>query len=88
MKITEIIKKFFYIFLDISGSLLGIFLIVFGWWSKGGKPAPAFISWIIVGVGISALFIHLSHYIIAKKRGSEYFYTTRKNQNNAKIEII
>lgn len=78
MKIEEIIKKFFYTFLDISGSLLGIFLIILGWWSKSGKPAPGYISWIVILLGIAALLIHATHYLIARKHSSEYFYTTRK----------
>jgi len=77
MRIGRIIKNFFYTFLDISGSLLGISLVIFGWWSIDGKPTPVFISWIIIGVGVLALFIHASHYVIAKKHGSDYFHTTQ-----------
>lgn len=74
----NLIKKFFYLFLDTSGSLLGIFLISLGVWMLGGKPAPAPISWIVVGLGICSLVIHLSHFLVAKKYGSDYFHTTRK----------
>ena len=80
MTITEIVKHFFYLFLDVSGSLLGIFLIILGWWLKNGRPAPDITSWVVLGLGIAALLIHASHYIIATKHGSEYFHTTRKDK--------
>ena len=80
MKLTDIVKKFFYLFLDVSGSLLGMFLIILGWWLKNGRPVPDIISWVVLGLGIVALLIHASHYVIARKHGSEYFYTTRKDK--------
>lgn len=78
--IKEFVKKFFYLFLDISGSLLGVFLIILGVSMRGGRPAPGYIWWILVALGIAALAIHLSHYLVSRKRGSEYFYTTRKEK--------
>ena len=78
--IVEVVKKFFYLFLDISGSLLGVFLMIIGWLMQRGLPLPGFTGWIVFGLGIAALLIHGSHYIVARKRGSEYFYTTRKKE--------
>ncbi len=79
MNLTAIIKKFFYLFLDITGSLLGVFLITMGWWSTSGRPTPPFASWALILLGIAALIIHAGHYIVSLKHGSDYFYTTRKN---------
>jgi len=75
---VNLIKKFFYLFLDTSGSFLGVFLIILGIWMKEGKPAPAFTSWVVITLGICALAIHLSHYLVARKHGSDYFRTTRE----------
>ena len=80
MDISNLIKRFFYLFLDISGSLLGIFLIFLGWWMGSGKPTPSYAHWIVIGLGIAALLIHGSHYVIARRHGSEYFRTTRKDK--------
>ena len=77
--LIELIKKFFYLALDISGSLLGIFLMILGWWMKGGRPLPDMTNWIVFGLGVAALLIHGSHYLIARKHGSEYFRTTRRH---------
>lgn len=76
--VIERIKKFFYLALDISGSLLGIFLMIVGWSMKNGRPLPDMTNWMVFGLGVAALLIHGSHYLIARKHGSEYFHTTRK----------
>ncbi|OGN27634.1 MAG: hypothetical protein A2941_01430 [Candidatus Yanofskybacteria bacterium RIFCSPLOWO2_01_FULL_49_17] len=77
MKITEFIRRIFYTFLDISGSLLGIFLIWLGFWMRN-YSLPTLISWVVLVLGVCALAIHATHYIIARKRGSSYFHTTRR----------
>ena len=76
--VIALIKKSFYLALDISGSLLGIFLMIVGWSMKNGRPLSDMTNWMVFGLGVAALLIHGSHYLIARKHGSEYFHTTRK----------
>jgi len=78
-KLFKFVGKIFYTFLDISGILLGIFLMVAGLWVKGGKPMADWMGWIAFALGVSAFLIHVIHFIVSKKKGSEYFYTTRQN---------
>jgi len=77
-KLTKFVEKVFYTFLDISGILLGIFLMVIGSWIKYGRGLAVWTGWVVFALGVSAFLIHLSHFIISKKKGSEYFYTTRR----------
>jgi len=79
--IIRLIKRFFYLFLDVSGSLLGVFLIVFGWQIASGASLSNSWRLIIVILGIGSLIVHGSHYIAARRYGSEYFYTTRRNKS-------
>lgn len=70
-------KKFFYVFLDISGILLGVFLTLLGGWITAGRPVP--VAAIVLLLGIAAFFIHAGHYfnwpIARKVFGSDYFLT-------------
>lgn len=76
-KFYKFVAKIFYTFLDISGILLGIFMIVLGLWIKGGKELALWLGWLVFGLGVGAFLLHASHFIISKKKGSNYFYTTR-----------
>jgi len=61
--IYRIFKISFFIFLDISGILLGIFLIVLGsallldW-----QLAKEGFGWLVLVIGIGAFLLHLGHY--------------------------
>jgi hypothetical protein len=82
-RIAEIVQAFFYTFLDISGILLGIFLIVLGGWVGLGHPVSKAIGWIVMVLGLCAFFIHTGHYfqlkIVKWIFGSEsYFHKDEK----------
>ena len=76
--IYKVFKVSFFIFLDISGILLGIFLIVLGlamlldW-----QLAKEGLGWLILVIGIGAFLLHLGHYFDLKYMrwlfGSKYF---------------
>ena len=72
-------KKFFYVFLDISGILLGVFLTLLGSWITAGRPVPIAIGVTVLLLGIAAFFIHAGHYfnwpIARRVFGSDYFLT-------------
>lgn len=72
-------KRWFYIFLDVSGILLGIFLTGLGAWVTTGRPLPVALGVIVLLTGLAALFIHAGHYfkwrIALKVFGSDYFLT-------------
>jgi hypothetical protein len=51
-------KKFFYVFLDISGILLGVFLTLLGAWITAGRPVPVVVGVTVLLLGIAAFFIH------------------------------
>lgn len=78
------VARVFYTFLDVSGILLGVFLVILGLWSGGGKPMPEWLRWIVFALGVCAFLIHITHFIVSKKRGSDYFYTTRKQSGAAR----
>lgn len=75
------IQKFFYVFLDISGILLGVFLTVLGSWILTGRPVSLEIAGIVLLLGVAAFLIHAGHYfkwkIATKLFGSDYFLTRR-----------
>ena len=72
------LKISFFIFLDISGILLGIFLIILGlallfdW-----QLAREGLGWLVLLIGIGAFFLHLGHYFDLKYMrwlfGKNYF---------------
>ena len=84
LKVAPIVRKFFYIFLDVSGVLLGIFLIWLGIQMIKGVSFPKELGIIVLVLGICAFLIHVGHYYNLKLRqwilGSEnYFLTRRRN---------
>ena len=84
IKIAPIVKRFFYVFLDVSGVLLGIFLIWLGMQMIRGTNLPKELGIIVLVLGICAFLIHVGHYYNLKLRqwifGSEdYFVTRRRN---------
>jgi len=75
---VDFFKKFFYLLLDLSGIGLGIFLMIIGWYMAGDRELPSVFDWIIFALGVAAFFIHASHYLVSRRQGSDYFYTTRE----------
>jgi hypothetical protein len=73
----RILKVSFFVFLDVSGILLGIFLaglgaaILLGW-----QPA-GWMGWVFLVIGTCAFLLHLGHYFDLKYMrwlfGSRYF---------------
>ena len=66
LKAARIIQRWFFTFLDISGILLGIFLIALGWWSISGRSISRIGGYLIMVIGIAAFFIHVGHYFQLK----------------------
>ena len=75
--IYRIFKVSFFVFLDISGILLGVFLtglgmaVIFGW------QVAVWMGWVLLVIGVGAFFLHLRHYFNLKYMcwlfGSQYF---------------
>lgn len=61
-KAATLIKRWFYIFLDISGILLGCFLIGLGWWFVSGRDISRGVGYLVLTIGIAAFMIHFGHY--------------------------
>lgn len=76
-KLVKVLRVSFFVFLDISGILLGVFLTGLGLFSALGWSAPTWLSWLIMVIGIGAFFLHLGHYFNLKYMrwlfGSGYF---------------
>lgn len=60
--IARVIGKFFYLFLDVSGILLGVFLLVSGWWMVSGRTVSRGYGGFVLALGIAAFTIHAGHY--------------------------
>lgn len=77
VRVAMIIKRFFFLFLDISGILLGVFLVLLGIWSAIGWHIAAPVGLLLIILGTAAFFIHFGHYFQLKLTkwlfGSEYF---------------
>lgn len=77
LKTAALFKRFFFLFLDISGILLGVFLIVLGSWILAGRPVSTLMGFVILLLGIGAFIIHLGHYfhlkIVKWIFGPDYF---------------
>lgn len=56
------LSKVFYLFLDISGILLGIFLTLLGAWIVAGRSVAPATGIVILLLGVAAVFIHAGHY--------------------------
>ena len=82
IKVGFTVKKFFYVFLDISGVLLGIFLIWLGVQMMNGISPSKVLGIVVMILGICAFLIHLGHYYNWKLRqwifGSEDYFITRR----------
>jgi hypothetical protein len=61
-EIAVVVRKVFYTFLDIMGILLGVFLILVGWWISTGRDVSGGLGMAILIVGIAAAIIHTGHY--------------------------
>ena len=81
MKFNKIVR-FFYVFLDVSGILLGVFLIWLGVQMIRGISFPKELGIIVLVLGICAFLIHVGHYYNLKLRqwifGSEDYSLTHK----------
>ena len=75
--IYRIFKVSFFVFLDISGILLGVFLVGLGWGIIFDWQLFDGLGWLILIIGIAAFFIHLGHYFDLKYMrwlfGTKYF---------------
>lgn len=83
MKIADFVRTFFYTFLDISGILLGVFLIALGGWIVSGRAVPLEWGLIVLLLGCCAFFIHAGHYFHLKIANwifgsGEYFHKDEK----------
>lgn len=80
--ISTFIQKIFYVFLDISGILLGLFLIGLGMAVISGWRVSVVVGIIILILGICAFLIHLGHYFsLSITRwifGTDDYFITRK----------
>jgi len=61
-RVAEGFRRFFYLFLDISGILLGVFLVGVGWWALMGRTISRGFGGLILGCGVAAFLIHTGHY--------------------------
>ena len=70
-------RNSFFTFLDISGILLGMFLVGLGLAMVMGWSAPGWLSWLVLVIGVGAFLLHLGHYFDLKYMrwlfGSNYF---------------
>lgn len=75
--IYRIFKVSFFMFLDISGILLGIFLAVLGLAMILGWQLGEWLGYLILTIGIGAFLLHLGHYFDLKYMrwlfGARYF---------------
>ena len=76
-KFLKIIRLPFFIFLDISGILLGLFLTGLGFFTGLGWGIPLWLGWFIFILGIAAFLLHVGHYFDLKYMrwlfGDKYF---------------
>lgn len=54
---SRTVKRWFYVFLDRSGILLGIFLTRLGSWIAASRPLPAAVGLVVLLTGLAALFV-------------------------------
>lgn len=75
--VYRIFKVSFFIFLDISGILLGVFLVGLGSGVLFGWQISVWMGWILLIIGTGAFLLHLGHYFGLKYMrwlfGSRYF---------------
>ncbi len=79
------LKRIFYTFLDITGILLGIYLIILGFWVISGRQVSKFTGLATLILGIAAFFLHLGHYFnlgyILWLFGPDYFLNDKEKDN-------
>ena len=63
---ADVLRRSFFTFLDISGLLLGVFLVGLGWWSISGRAIQMSGGYLILAIGIAALFAPCGHYFQLK----------------------
>ena len=82
IKTAKFVAKIFYVFLDISGILLGLFLISIGYWIITGHSLSKASGYIVLILGSCAFLIHLGHYFSLKLTrwifGDSDYFKTRK----------
>lgn len=66
IKTAQFIQKIFYTFLDISGILLGVFLICLGYSIVKEYSVPVWLGTVILIIGIGAFITHVGHYFSLK----------------------
>lgn len=75
--LASLLKVSFFIFLDISGILLGVFLTIVGLAVLFGWHVNVLVGWFLVIVGVAAFLLHLGHYLDLKYMrwlfGDDYF---------------
>ena len=75
--IYKIFKVSFFVFLDISGILLGVFLVTLGLVILFGWQLGEWLGWLILIIGVGAFLLHIGHYFDLKYMrwlfGSRYF---------------
>lgn len=80
------LKKIFYTFLDVTGVLLGIYLIILGFWVFSGQHVSRFTGFITLILGLAAFFLHLGHYFDLKYIlwlfGPDYFLKDKEKDNS------
>lgn len=76
-KFSKLVKVSFFVFLDISGILLGVFLTGLGLALILGWSSPGWLNWLIMVIGVGAFFLHVGHYFNLKYMrwlfGDKYF---------------
>lgn len=81
--IAKFVQKIFYVFLDMSGILLGVFLTILGWWIVSGRSVPFAVGAVILFLGVAAFLIHVGHYFSWKLTrwlfGENYFLANEEN---------
>lgn len=74
---VKVFKVSFFVFLDISGILLGISLVVLGLAVLLGWQVTVWVGWLLFVVGICASLLHIGHYFNLKYMrwlfGDKYF---------------
>lgn len=58
----KIFRTSFFVFLDVSGILLGIFLITLGLTVIIGWHVVGWMGWLLFIIGVCAFFLHIGHY--------------------------
>ena len=75
--VYRIFRISFFVFLGVSGILLGIFLIMLGSAMILGLEVAGWIGWVVLILGICAFLLHVGHYFSLRYMrwtfGEDYF---------------